>query len=57
MIQSWLWVSSNRAAVLDCPSDESEVEDYMTAEQRQKLIDAKQANIREIICKYKADIW
>ncbi|KAL9701751.1 hypothetical protein quinque_005192 [Culex quinquefasciatus] len=46
-----VWIQSIRAAVLDCPSDESEVEDYMTAEQRQKLIDAKQANIREIICK------
>ncbi|XP_038121718.1 rho guanine nucleotide exchange factor 18 isoform X7 [Culex quinquefasciatus] len=44
-----VWIQSIRAAVLDCPSDESEVEDYMTAEQRQKLIDAKQANIREII--------
>ncbi|XP_053684029.1 rho guanine nucleotide exchange factor 18 [Sabethes cyaneus] len=46
-----VWIQSIRAAVLDCPSDESEAEDYMTAEQRQKLIDAKQANIREIICK------
>ncbi|XP_055603247.1 rho guanine nucleotide exchange factor 18 isoform X2 [Uranotaenia lowii] len=46
-----VWIQSIRAAVLDCPSDESEVEDYMTVEQRQKLIDAKQANIREIICK------
>ncbi|XP_055538774.1 rho guanine nucleotide exchange factor 18 isoform X3 [Wyeomyia smithii] len=44
-----VWIQSIRAAVLDCPSDESEAEDYMTAEQRQKLIDAKQANIREII--------
>ncbi|XP_058465262.1 rho guanine nucleotide exchange factor 18 isoform X3 [Malaya genurostris] len=46
-----VWIQSIRAAVIDCPSDESEAEDYMTAEQRQKLLDAKQANIREIICK------
>ncbi|XP_058836765.1 rho guanine nucleotide exchange factor 18 isoform X2 [Topomyia yanbarensis] len=44
-----VWIQSIRAAVIDCPSDESETEDYMTAEQRQKLLDAKQANIREII--------
>ncbi|XP_029726405.2 rho guanine nucleotide exchange factor 18 isoform X5 [Aedes albopictus] len=44
-----VWIQSIRAAVLDCPSDESEVEDYITAEQRQKMLDAKQANIREII--------
>uniref|UniRef100_A0A182XZB4 Uncharacterized protein n=1 Tax=Anopheles stephensi TaxID=30069 RepID=A0A182XZB4_ANOST len=47
-------ISCNRklsAAVIDCPSDESETEDYMSLEQRQKIIDLKQANIREIICK------
>uniref|UniRef100_A0A182QXC4 DH domain-containing protein n=1 Tax=Anopheles farauti TaxID=69004 RepID=A0A182QXC4_9DIPT len=46
-----VWIQSIRAAVLDCPSDESETEDYMSMEQRQKIIDLKQANIREIICK------
>ncbi|XP_049289616.1 rho guanine nucleotide exchange factor 18 isoform X2 [Anopheles funestus] len=46
-----VWIQSIRAAVIDCPSDESETEDYMSIEQRQKIIDLKQANIREIICK------
>lgn len=40
-----------RAAVLDCPTDESESDEYLTAEQKQKLLDAKHANIRELICK------
>uniref|UniRef100_A0A182WIZ1 DH domain-containing protein n=1 Tax=Anopheles minimus TaxID=112268 RepID=A0A182WIZ1_9DIPT len=44
-----VWIQSIRAAVIDCPSDESETEDYMSIEQRQKIIDLKQANIREII--------
>ncbi|XP_052861624.1 rho guanine nucleotide exchange factor 18 [Anopheles cruzii] len=44
-----VWIQSIRAAVIDCPSDESETEDYMSMEQRQKMIDLKQANIREII--------
>ncbi|XP_050073416.1 rho guanine nucleotide exchange factor 18 isoform X1 [Anopheles maculipalpis] len=44
-----VWIQSIRAAVIDCPSDESETEDYMSLEQRQKIIDLKQANIREII--------
>ncbi|KFB36604.1 AGAP007712-PA-like protein [Anopheles sinensis] len=46
-----VWIQSIRAAVIDCPSDESETEDYMSMEHRQKMIDLKQANIREIICK------
>uniref|UniRef100_A0AAG5DK59 DH domain-containing protein n=1 Tax=Anopheles atroparvus TaxID=41427 RepID=A0AAG5DK59_ANOAO len=46
-----VWIQSIRAAVIDCPSDESETEDYMSMEHRQKIIDLKQANIREIICK------
>ncbi|XP_049543344.1 rho guanine nucleotide exchange factor 18 isoform X3 [Anopheles darlingi] len=46
-----VWIQSIRSAVIDCPSDESETEDYMSMEQRQKMIDLKQANIREIICK------
>nr|XP_040230125.2 rho guanine nucleotide exchange factor 18 isoform X3 [Anopheles coluzzii] len=44
-----VWIQSIRAAVIDCPSDESEAEDYMSMEQRQKIIDLKQANMREII--------
>uniref|UniRef100_A0AAG5DLL7 DH domain-containing protein n=1 Tax=Anopheles atroparvus TaxID=41427 RepID=A0AAG5DLL7_ANOAO len=44
-----VWIQSIRAAVIDCPSDESETEDYMSMEHRQKIIDLKQANIREII--------
>ena len=46
------WIASIRAAVLDCPSDESKSDEYLTAEQKQKLLDAKQANIRELISEY-----
>lgn len=46
-----LWIQAIRAAVLDCPLDESDPDDCMTADQKQKIIDAKQASIREIICK------
>lgn len=46
-----VWIQAIRAAVLDCP-DDSETEDNMTADQKQKLLFAKQANIREIICKF-----
>ncbi|XP_055700936.1 rho guanine nucleotide exchange factor 18 isoform X4 [Phlebotomus papatasi] len=44
-----IWIQAIRAAVLDCPSDELEPD--MTVEQKQKLIDARQANVREIIYK------
>lgn len=40
-----------RAAVQDCPSDDTENDDILTAEQRQKNIAARQANIRELISK------
>lgn len=41
------------AAVLDCPSDESESdESYITAEQKQMNLEATHANIQELICKY-----
>lgn len=45
------WIQSIRAAVLDCPPDESKADDNMTADQKQKHIDEKQATIRELICK------
>lgn len=41
----------HRAAVQDCPNDESEPDDHLRAEQRQKNLDAKHANIRELIGK------
>ncbi|GAB0089904.1 rho guanine nucleotide exchange factor 18 [Sergentomyia squamirostris] len=43
------WIEIIRNAVLDCPSDEQEPD--MTVEEKQRLIDARQANIREIIYK------
>lgn len=39
----------NRAAVQECPSEESDPDDHLRAEQRQKNLDAKHANIRELI--------
>lgn len=46
------WIQAIRKAVQEAPTDETESEDYMTVEQKQKLIDARQANMREIICEY-----
>lgn len=46
------WIQAIRKAVREAPTDETESEDYMTVEQKQKLIDARQANMREIICEY-----
>ncbi|XP_055839935.1 rho guanine nucleotide exchange factor 18 isoform X4 [Episyrphus balteatus] len=43
-----VWIQAIRAAVLECPSDDIETDD-LTAEEKQKLIDAKQANMRELI--------
>ncbi|XP_055686266.1 rho guanine nucleotide exchange factor 18 isoform X2 [Lutzomyia longipalpis] len=43
------WIQAIRAAVLNCPSDELEPD--MSLEQKQKIIDARQANVREIIYK------
>ncbi|XP_059614872.1 rho guanine nucleotide exchange factor 18 isoform X2 [Phlebotomus argentipes] len=42
-----MWIQKIRDAVVECPSDELEPD--MTVEQKQKLIDARQANVREII--------
>lgn len=42
----------NRAAVQECPFEESELDDHSRAEQRQKNLDAKHANIRELIGKH-----
>lgn len=41
---------SHRKAVVDCPTCESEVDDQLTAEQRQRILESKHQNIREIIC-------
>lgn len=43
------WIQSIRAAVVDCPSEDSKADDNMTADQKQKNIDEKQATIRELI--------
>lgn len=44
-----IWIQSIRAAVLECPPDESRNIDNMTADQKQRHIDEKQAHIRELI--------
>lgn len=41
-----------RAAVVMCPSDEVEQNEFMTVEQKQRTFENKQANIRELICKF-----
>lgn len=46
-----VWIQAIRASVVDCPAFE-EIDDQLTAEQRQRLLDLKHANIREIICKF-----
>lgn len=48
-----VWIKSIRDAVLVCPSDESKAEDNLTADQKQRNIDEKQATIRELIGKFK----
>lgn len=40
-----------RMAVQECPSEESELDDLLQAEQKQKNLEAKHANIRELIGK------
>lgn len=45
------WIQSIRVAVVDCPADEVEPDDQMSVEQKQKLLDTKHTNIRELICK------
>lgn len=47
-----LLLYTNRAAVQECPSEESDPDDHLRAEQRQKNLEAKHANIRELIGKY-----
>jgi A-kinase anchor protein 13 len=46
-----VWIQSIRAAVLDCPADDTRNEDTLTADQKQRHIDEKQAYIRDLICK------
>lgn len=47
-----IWIQSIRVAVVDCPADEVEPDDQMCIEQKQKLLDTKHTNIRELICKF-----
>ncbi|CAD7078204.1 unnamed protein product [Hermetia illucens] len=47
-----VWIQSIRAAVLECPIDDEHETDDLTAEEKQRLIDAKQATMRELICEY-----
>lgn len=44
-----MWIQSIRNAVVDCPPDDSKADDNMTADQKQRHIDEKQATIRELI--------
>ncbi|CRL03267.1 CLUMA_CG016484, isoform A [Clunio marinus] len=46
-----VWIQSIRAAVVDCPADDSKADESMTADQKQRNIDEKQATIRELIGK------
>lgn len=41
-----------RAAVQVCPSEEPELDDQLRAELKQKSLEAKYANIRELIGEY-----
>ncbi|XP_037044023.1 rho guanine nucleotide exchange factor 28 isoform X4 [Bradysia coprophila] len=43
------WIQSIRAAVLNCPSDENDSDEYLTAEQKQMILDAKHLSIRDLI--------
>lgn len=44
-----LWIQQIREAVVNCPPDDSKSDEIMTADQKQKQIDEKQATIRELI--------
>jgi A-kinase anchor protein 18 len=44
-----VWIQSIRAAVVDCPPDDSKADENMSADQKQRHIDEKQATIRELI--------
>ncbi|XP_063700825.1 rho guanine nucleotide exchange factor 18 isoform X4 [Culicoides brevitarsis] len=44
-----VWIQSIRNAVVDCPSFEFELEDQLSAEERQKLLEQKHQTMREII--------
>lgn len=52
-----VWIQSIRDAVVDCPPDDSKAEDNMTADQKQRNIDEKQAMIRELIGKSNLERW
>lgn len=47
-----LFYFSYRDAARECPTDKSESDEYLTLEQKQNMIDAKHANIRDLICKF-----
>lgn len=44
-----VWIQSIRSAVVDCPPDDSKIDDDLTADQKQRHIDERQATIRELI--------
>lgn len=46
-----IWIQSIRAAVKNCPTDDSDPDEYLTAEQKQTMPEANHASIRELICK------
>lgn len=48
-----VWIQAIRAAVVECPTDDSNRNDHITADQKQKFVDEKQANIRDLIGKFK----
>lgn len=43
------WIQSIRSAVVECPLDDSKIDDNITADQKQRHIDERQATIRELI--------
>ncbi|KAJ6623909.1 A-kinase anchor protein 13, partial [Pseudolycoriella hygida] len=43
-----LWIQSIRAAVLNCPSDDNDSDEYLTVEQKQMILDAKHLSIRDL---------
>lgn len=47
-----IWIQSIRAAVKNCPTDDSDPDEYLTSEQKQMMPEINHANIRELICKY-----
>lgn len=44
-----VWIQSIRAAVVDCPPDDSKADDSMNIDHKQKHMEEKQATMRELI--------